>query len=141
MHTSEHMFTLFAIFALLNQKKRIMPRGDRTGPMGQGPVTGRGLGYCSDYESSGFTKGFGMGGGFGRAHGFGRSTGRGMGYGRSYGFVPWPSYSKENEIQILKDQAESLKRAQKNIEKRLGELEKETDRSIRSEAGRGQGRP
>ena len=24
-----------------------MPRGDRTGPDGQGPVTGRGAGYCT----------------------------------------------------------------------------------------------
>jgi len=24
-----------------------MPRGDRTGPLGYGPMTGRGAGYCS----------------------------------------------------------------------------------------------
>jgi uncharacterized protein DUF5320 len=24
-----------------------MPHGDRTGPMGQGPKTGRAMGYCS----------------------------------------------------------------------------------------------
>jgi hypothetical protein len=95
--------------------------------MGQGPVTGRGLGYCSGYESPGFTKGFGMGRGLSRGRGFGRGIGygRGMGYDRGYGFGPWPSYSKENEIQVLKDQAESLKRAQQDIEKRLSELEKE----------------
>ncbi len=32
---------------------------------------------------------------------------------------------KEDEVQILKDQAESLKRTQKDIEKRLSQLEKE----------------
>ena len=41
-----------------------MPGGDRTGPMGMGPMTGRGLGYCT-----GFT-------GLGR---FARSHGRGFG--------------------------------------------------------------
>ncbi len=86
-----------------------MPKGDRTGPMGQGPVTGRGLGYCRGSELPGF----------------GRGHSRGMGYGRGYGFGLWPSYSKDDEIQTLKDQAESLKRAQKDIEKRLGELEKD----------------
>ncbi len=87
-----------------------MPRGDRTGPMGQGPVTGRGLGYCSGMD---------------RIPVRGRGYGRGMGYDRCYGFGPWPSYSKENEVQALKNQAESLKRAQHDIEKRLSELEKE----------------
>ncbi|HRW95319.1 MAG TPA: DUF5320 domain-containing protein [Bacteroidales bacterium] len=110
-----------------------MPRGDRTGPMGQGPVTGRQLGYCSGYESPGYTKGFGMGRGSGRGRGlgwgmgrgYGRGFGRGAGYGQGYEFSSWPSYSKENEIRVLKDQAESLKRAQQDIEKRLSELEKE----------------
>ncbi len=64
-----------------------MPRGDRTGPMGQGPVTGRGLGYCSGYESPGFAKGFGMGRGFGRGRGFGH-----YGFGRGYGYRS-PIYS------------------------------------------------
>lgn len=26
-----------------------MPRGDRTGPMGMGPMTGRGAGYCGGF--------------------------------------------------------------------------------------------
>jgi hypothetical protein len=28
-----------------------MPGGDRTGPLGTGPRTGRGLGYCGSYDS------------------------------------------------------------------------------------------
>jgi hypothetical protein len=28
-----------------------MPRGDQTGPMGLGPKTGRGHGYCEGYEA------------------------------------------------------------------------------------------
>ncbi len=33
-----------------------MPRGDRTGPLGEGPRTGRGLGLCSGYNTPGFYK-------------------------------------------------------------------------------------
>ena len=32
-----------------------MPAGDRTGPRGQGPKTGRGLGFCNDYNKPGYT--------------------------------------------------------------------------------------
>ncbi|MFW6102913.1 MAG: DUF5320 domain-containing protein, partial [Chloroflexota bacterium] len=31
-----------------------MPWGDGTGPAGMGPMTGRGLGYCSGYGAPGF---------------------------------------------------------------------------------------
>jgi predicted nucleic acid-binding Zn-ribbon protein len=36
-----------------------------------------------------------------------------------------PSISREDEIRMLKTEADSLKRSQKDIEKRLSELEKE----------------
>jgi len=44
-----------------------MPRGDETGPLGQGPMTGRGLGYCAGYPNPGFMY---PGPGFGRGRGF-----------------------------------------------------------------------
>lgn len=56
-----------------------MPRGDQTGPMGQGPRTGRGAGKCSGSDVPGFVSapgGRGMGGGGGRGGG-----GRGRGGG------------------------------------------------------------
>jgi len=31
-----------------------MPFGDGTGPMGMGPMTGRGFGYCAGYPAPGF---------------------------------------------------------------------------------------
>ena len=31
-----------------------MPRGDGTGPMGLGPMTGRGVGYCAGYSVPGY---------------------------------------------------------------------------------------
>lgn len=112
-----------------------MPQGDRTGPMGQGSMTGRALGFCSGYDTPGFTKGFG--GGMGRGFGFGRGMGRGRGFGRGrnfggvnagifQGLPQTQTISKEDEIKLLKSQAESLKRSQKDIEKRLSELEKNT---------------
>ena len=117
-----------------------MPRGDRTGPMGQGSRTGRAFGYCEGFDSPGFTKG--VGGGMGRGMGCGRGAGSGRGMGRGMGFghgrsfggaytgsfpgYPWmPSMSKEDEVKLLKSQADALSRSQKDIEKRLGELEKE----------------
>ena len=32
-----------------------MPRGDRTGPRGMGPMTGRGAGFCAGLNMPGFT--------------------------------------------------------------------------------------
>ena len=105
-----------------------MPGGDRTGPMGQGPRTGRAFGYCEGFDSPGFTKG--VGGGMGRGMGRGRSYGFGFHSGAyNLGFVPgypWThSISREDEIKLLKNQADALSRSQKDIEKRLDELEKE----------------
>ena len=112
-----------------------MPSGDRTGPMGQGSGTGRAAGYCYGFDSPGFTKGFGgrMGNGFGC--GRGRGGGRGRGWGQNFGLANMASWSgnpllqtmsKEDEVKLLKSQAEGLVRSQKEIERRLGELEKET---------------
>jgi hypothetical protein len=57
-----------------------MPRGDRTGPWGAGPMTGRAAGYCAGYAVPGFinpTVGYGRGRGGGRGRGWGRGFGRG----------------------------------------------------------------
>lgn len=72
-----------------------MPRGDGTGPWGQGPMTGRGLGYCSGYERSGFMTprpgmGLGRGMGAGWTPGRGMGMGMGMGRGRFAGFQGYP---------------------------------------------------
>ncbi len=42
-----------------------MPQGDRTGPRGQGSMTGRGMGYCAGFNVLGFMNGFGFRRGFG----------------------------------------------------------------------------
>jgi hypothetical protein len=64
-----------------------MPGGDRTGPMGLGPMTGRAAGYCAGFGMPGYAnpapgRGFGMG--FGRGRGLG-GRGFGMGFGRGRG--------------------------------------------------------
>lgn len=110
-----------------------MPGGDRTGPMGQGPLSGRGLGACGGYQSPGYFRprlgrGFrrGMGRGFGR--GFGRGQGYGWGYmPQVYGPPADPYYtqpfSQEEEHQALSQEADYLKEQIKQIESRLKELE------------------
>lgn len=61
-----------------------MPGGDRTGPMGMGPQTGRAAGFCAGYDGPGYMNpSFGRGAGFGG----GRGGGRGMAFrrGRNFG--------------------------------------------------------
>ncbi|SHK09189.1 DUF5320 domain-containing protein [Paramaledivibacter caminithermalis] len=48
-----------------------MPRNDGTGPLGKGPMTGRGLGQCNDGRSFGLGRG-GRRAGLGCRRGFGR---------------------------------------------------------------------
>ena len=64
-----------------------MPRGDRTGPMGQGPMTGRAAGYCAGYSVPGYSNPLGGRGFFGRGVGLG--LGQGIGFGR--GIYPYES--------------------------------------------------
>jgi hypothetical protein len=51
-----------------------MPAKDRTGPRGEGPMTGRGLGDCNPNATN--QRPLGLGGG----RGLGRGRGRGLGY-------------------------------------------------------------
>lgn len=127
-----------------------MPRGNRTGPLGQGPMTGRAMGYCARFSNPGFMnpgpgfrRGFGFGRGFGQGLGFGRGRG-----GRRFGFddfwrYPYPQampydypytgpapdpssfqLSKEDELQHLKQESEILHQQMEDISKRIEELEK-----------------
>ncbi|MFH1501244.1 MAG: DUF5320 domain-containing protein [archaeon] len=86
-----------------------MPGQDRTGPQGQGPMTGRGLGLC----------GTGMGKGFGR--GMGRGFGRGMNRGYRWRMTP-VQVTETEEKKILQEELELLREDVKEIEKRLKEL-------------------
>lgn len=120
-----------------------MPGGDGTGPMGMGPMSGRGAGYCAGYPAPGFMnpaggRGFlgrsfgGRGGGRGRRHMF-RATGL-PGWARA-GWVPladtYPPMAgaafasglpRDAELQALERQAEYFRSALDEVRKRLEEL-------------------
>ena len=123
-----------------------MPAGDGTGPMGMGPMTGRAAGYCAGYGRPGYTNpvygrgGFGYGRGFG---GFGRGNrhwywatgqpgwaraGWGAAYPVNYNAPYQTSITPEQEINILRNQAKSFQDALENVNKRIEELEKESEK-------------
>ena len=78
-----------------------MPRRDGTGPMGVGPMTGRGLGICTGINAAGFGEGPGMGLGLSRRWGLGRGFGR--------GFVAAETSSKTQK-ELLEEQRDLLDR-------------------------------
>ncbi|MBN2070453.1 MAG: DUF5320 domain-containing protein [Candidatus Krumholzibacteriota bacterium] len=113
-----------------------MPRGDRKGPAGEGPMTGRGAGYCSGNDQPGFmSAGSGMGlrrgggPGAGRMNRFnaGQRTPGGRRSGR-YGGYPGPRgyrYTEEtagDEKSMLSAEAEILQKELDAIKKRLESL-------------------
>ncbi|NOZ87194.1 MAG: DUF5320 domain-containing protein [Deltaproteobacteria bacterium] len=113
-----------------------MPGYDRTGPMGMGPRTGRGLGYCNGYGPGygGFGRGYGRGFGRGYGRGFGRGHGRGWGYGAVP--YPYPAYPLDYgtldpaaEQEWLESEAKAMERNLSDIRKRLDELAKKEEKS------------
>lgn len=102
-----------------------MPRFDGTGPLGQGAMTGRGLGYCTGYSVPRYVIRRGLGYGW-----FGRG-GRGFrnrywNVGRPLWATPYsytPRITEKEEIDILREEAELLKRDLNNIQSRINELE------------------
>ncbi len=108
-----------------------MPRGNKTGPDGEGAMTGRAQGYCTGNNQPGFISnqsyqgsGFG-GGGRGRGSANGRGLGRGFRFGSGQGFRfrrdnqnlnvdNDPAVSEktliENDIRVLKDQLSYLEK-------------------------------
>lgn len=101
-----------------------MPFGDGTGPLGQGPTTGRGLGYCSGYNQPGYS--YSRRGWFGRGFGRGRGWfGRGMGMGRRWfwqSFIPYQTPTTKEEVDILKEEASVLRQELKEIESAIQDL-------------------
>lgn len=116
-----------------------MPFGDGTGPMGQGPMTGRRMGYCAGYNTPGYANPVFGRGGFGQ-----RWFGRGRGYrywarvtdlpgwyraGLRYrGYLQTPFTPKEEkeilreEKKTLEEEIKALKQGLEEIDKRIKEL-------------------
>lgn len=86
-----------------------MPRGDRTGPTGEGSMTGRGQGNCSGNNGAGFNnRGFGRGNGFNNG---GNHRGRGVGNGRGFGNGNFQESNSEDislEVSKLREQITGL---------------------------------
>ncbi len=110
-----------------------MPRGDRTGPTGMGPMTGRGAGFCAGYSVPGFADAAPGGLSFGRG-GRGRrnrffATGQAGWMRGGMGFRPFgaaaPEFSPEEELRQLKQQADYLEKTLSGISDRIGRMEKE----------------
>lgn len=99
-----------------------MPAGDRTGPMGEGPMTGRKAGLCTGNETPGFNSSSGQGGG--RGSWFRRGPGRGPGMRRGWGRGWGQEFTDESRGNSEVSEVESLKKSLKEIEKRLKNLEK-----------------
>jgi len=99
-----------------------MPGFDATGPRGQGPGSGWGMGPCG----AGWRRGGGRGRGFGLGAGF-----SGGGFRRGYGswgfgrFSPGPvaAGSPQGEVTALRQEANGLKAELEAVQKRLAELE------------------
>ena len=108
-----------------------MPRGDGRGPAGLGSMTGRAAGFCAGNSAPGYTAG-----GF-----FGRGIGRGAGLGRGRGFrnrffeagTPFwarsnyqpESFTKEDELNILKNRTKFMQDEMNAVNERINELENE----------------
>jgi hypothetical protein len=120
-----------------------MPGGDRTGPLGLGPGTGWGLGYCSGYSTPGFANPYGF-----RSFGLGRRGGRGFGWRRggfgmgrgfwnpmvSPAYYPagsfydtpyYPDITPEQEADMLRNETRAMQDEISAIQKRIAELESE----------------
>ncbi|MFH1998382.1 MAG: DUF5320 domain-containing protein [Planctomycetota bacterium] len=128
-----------------------MPGGDGTGPMGSGPMTGRGAGFCAETEAPDLmNRRAGRGSGYGRGFSGGMGRGfrcRGQGFGNRYQAMrpaggwalftktPWrrgdrasfiaEAPTRQGELEALKQQAGYLEQSLSEIRKRLGELEAE----------------
>jgi len=122
-----------------------MPGGDRTGPTGMGPMTGRAAGYCTDYNAPGYANPVFQRGVCGVRLGRGRGRGikwRHWFYSTGQPFQSWvnprvwgpergsapvytQSMSKEAQIDMLKTEAADLENALQEIRDRLAKISEE----------------
>lgn len=106
-----------------------MPGGNGTGPLGMGPRTGRGAGYCTGNSAPGYMNAIGRCfGGWGRG---GQGGGRGRGWG-FFGPNAYPSAGMADDnarISMLEQQAKNLENSLESILREISQLKgrKETD--------------
>lgn len=103
-----------------------MPGGNRTGPTGQGPMTGRAAGYCGGYNAPGYmNSGPRRGMGFGRGRGFGRGLAGvfGRGFAQNQNFSQPAQLTKEEQKKILQEDLKDLETEKQEIENTLKQLD------------------
>ena len=111
-----------AVATGIKKEEVIMPRNDKTGPDGSGPLTGRRMGVCVGNEDSytGNRGWFGRGSG-GRGFGGGRNRGSGRGFGiRARSVV-----ASQSDEKMLKSEIDTLKEQISTLEKRLSDQSKD----------------
>ncbi len=96
-----------------------MPRGDGTGPMGYGPMSGRGFGFCTGGNAGRY--GAGMGYGYGYGYGRGRGFGCRWGYGVGMNYAADPATAKTQK-ELLEEQKQLLQNRLDIISKQLENL-------------------
>jgi hypothetical protein len=110
-----------------------MPRGDGSGPSGMGPMTGRGMGYCTGNSVPGYAN-YGRGSfGAGFGSGFRRGYGRGFGFRRAPYFANQPVYNGDiyypdinySDKEVLENQKGALEKQLESVKERIKSLEKE----------------
>lgn len=86
-----------------------MPGFNGTGPVGAGPMTGRGMGPCGQGQRMGYgRRGFGRGGGMTRGACYGFAGG---GYYRpSQGDLENEASALEEELKMVKDEINEMKK-------------------------------
>ena len=108
-----------------------MPRGDKTGPWGTGPMTGRRAGYCAGFSVPGYMNPVG---GYVRGWKRGRGRGWGRGFGRGRFAYPAPPAVQSGypparhpvgQPQAPEQEIEALKNYQKDLESEKADLEQE----------------
>ncbi|MEN8121192.1 MAG: DUF5320 domain-containing protein [Bacteroidota bacterium] len=97
-----------------------MPRGDKTGPNGNGPMTGRRMGNCVEDNNPGRTTG---NSGFGRGWGGRANMNQGMGRrfrNRNYGSYP-ENQEEQDSLSFLKEEIINLKNQISDLTKQIKE--------------------
>ena len=109
-----------------------MPGLNQTGPAGQGPRTGRGMGVCGTGETAadvGFYGNWGAGRGMRYGRGFGRgfrarfNAGQRRGPGRGWGTaVPAPVETYQTEIDDLNARIQKMEQSLEKITQQLEQM-------------------
>lgn len=120
-----------------------MPGGDGTGPAGMGPMTGRAAGFCAGYGMPGYMNPVPGRGFWGRCNGWAQGGGRGRrNWFHATGLTGWPRAGygypafgggpyavPEQEVEMLKGQAQYFENALADIKKRIDGLKSKANQA------------